>query len=397
MTDQAAKYARKLVNTLKADGDLHDPRLERAFLEIPRHIFLPDTPVEMAYANDAIPIKRDGAGNITSSVSQPAIMAQMIDQLKLESGHNVLEIGTASGYNAALLLHMVGNGGRVTSVELDRDLVELAKDRLQRAQVGGDITVVQNDGAYGYAPRASYDRIIATVGVWDVPPAWERQLKPGGILVTPIWLEAMQVSAAFKLQTDGTLISDDNRPCWFVRLRGADAGPVITARVGNTSLEMISTEAHKIDGAALLWLMNDWSENNTLDMPMKYSSLFGGLLPYLTQHTPQDCVLAYYSINDETKPYGLSGTGFALLLQGSACFVSFNQRGESVCFGSSDAFILMQDGLTAWRQAGEPGIDRLRLRLIPKDNRTMDVQNGRLFTRSYHYLQVWFADKTDAL
>lgn len=383
-------FAQQLVETLKSDGDLHDPRLERAFLETPRHIFLPDVPLETAYANEAIPIKRDGAGNVISAVSQPAIMAHMLEQLRLERGHNVLEIGAASGYNAALILHMVGDTGRMTTVEIDPDLVEIAKDRLQRARIGGDVTVVQVDGAQGYAPRASYDRIIATVGVWDVPSAWQRQLKPNGILVTPIWLESMQVSAAFHPHIDGTLYSDDNRPCWFVRLRGADAGPSVTTRVGNTSLELLSTNARKIDGAALLWLMNDWAENNTLDMPMKYGRLFGGFLPYLSIHTPPEGVLTYFSISDDTKPYGLTASGFALIMRGSACFVPFSERGTSHCFGSSDSFILLQEALTAWRHAGEPGIEKLRLRLIPKDTRTIATPSGKLFTRHHHYLQAWF-------
>ena len=394
MQNRADELARQLVDTLKADDDLRDPRIERAFLQTPRHIFLPDVPLETAYANEALPIKRDVGGNVISAVSQPSIMAQMMAQLQLENGHNVLEIGTASGYNAALLSNIVGDDGRVTSVEIDPDLVDLAKDRLQRAHVGGDITVVQGDGAQGYAPRASYDRIVATVGVWDIPAAWERQLKPFGILVVPLWLEAMQVSAAFQIQIDGSLVSDDNRPCWFVRLRGADAGPVIAVRVGNTSLELLSSDASKLDSARLLWLMNDWQENNFLDMPIGFSKLFGGFLPYLTLHKPQDTTLAYYSIDDDTKPYGIVGSGFALFTQGSACFVPFDQNGMSQCFGSSDAFILMQEGLTEWRNAGEPGIDRLHLRLIPKDGRTMDVKLGKLFSRRYHYVQAWFADSS---
>ncbi|MDX2163689.1 MAG: hypothetical protein SF162_20400 [bacterium] len=389
-SQRAEQLAAALVAALKAADDLHDPRIEQALLRVPRHVFLPELPLEQAYANDAIPLKRDSAGNVTSSVSQPAMIVQMLEQLALEPGQNVLEIGTATGYNAALMQYLVGDAGRVTSVELELDLIERAQRSLQRVQMNGDVTVVQADGANGYAPRAAYDRIIATAGVWDVPPAWERQLKPKGILVTPIWLEAVQVSAAFRFDEDGTLISDHNLPCWFVRMRGGEAGPELTARVGNSSLELISTEIRRIDGAALQSLMEDWVEINYLDMPLQFWKLFGGFLPYLTLNTPPDATLAYFGVNDETAPFGIKGAGFALLMSGSACFISFTEGGGAHCFGSADAFLTAQDFLNQWRTGGEPGIEGLRMRLLPPGERFTPPRQGKLFPRRHHTLHAWY-------
>ncbi|MFN8530350.1 MAG: rRNA adenine N-6-methyltransferase family protein [Anaerolineae bacterium] len=385
----AHTLAVKLVETIKAQDDLHDPRVEQAFLAIPRHEFIPEVSLEEAYANDAIPIKRDRTGNIISSVSQPSIIAQMLEQLQVQPGMNVLEIGTATGYNAALIRYLVGNTGRVTSLELDYDLIERAQRSLQGVQMNGDVTIVQGDGAAGYAPRASYDRIIATASVWDVPPAWERQLKRNGRLVTPIWLDALQISAAFQFDAAGSLVSHDNLPCWFVRLRGLDAGPGLSTYVGGTMLELVTTEKHRLDGAALQYLMQDYAELNYLDMPMRFGRLIGGFLPHLTLNASPEHALAYYVVDDDAAPYGIRGAGFALIMPGSACFIPFNEGGAARCFGSADAFITVQEKLQAWRDAGEPGMERLRLRLSsPSD--TTPHPGGKVFARRYHTLHAWF-------
>lgn len=388
--DRAHTLAVNMVEALKTQDDLHDPRVEQAFLSVPRHEFVPDVPIEEAYADESIPIKRDRSGAVVSSISQPSMIAQMLEQLDVQTGMNILEIGTATGYNAALMEMLVGKTGRVTSVELDPDLIERAERSLQNVQMRGDITVVQGDGAAGYAPRASYDRIIATASVWDVPSAWERQLKRTGRLVTPIWLEALQISAAFHFDADGSLISDHNLPCWFVRLRGLDAGPGLNTRVGNTPLELVTSETHRLDGAALQYLMEDYAEINYLDMPMKFGRLIGGFLPHLTLNTSEDHTLAYYVVEGDSAPYGIRGSGFAVVMPGSACFIPFNEGGAARCFGAADAFLIVQDGLQAWRDQGEPGMDRLRLRLTAPTNTTPHPA-GRAFPRRYHTLHAWFA------
>src|SRR5690606_28787823 len=110
--------------------------------------------------------------------------------------------------------------GNVTSLDIDNEMVQLAQKNLQRAGYGSIVRVVAADGALGYAPRASYDRIIATVGVWNIPAAWVKQLKPRGLIIAPLWLDSIQVSGSFQLQSDNSLLSQDNLPCGFIRLRG---------------------------------------------------------------------------------------------------------------------------------------------------------------------------------
>lgn len=151
----------------------------------------PDAWLQAAYANlhvatqvdDGHPDEHGRGWELTSSASQPAIVAEMLAALRVEPGMRVLEIGTGTGYNAALLAHRVG-ADNVTSVEVDAALAERARHRLA-AEGYGDVTVATIDGVHGWPVDAPYDRVIATVAVHDIPPAWVAQTRPGGEVLLP--------------------------------------------------------------------------------------------------------------------------------------------------------------------------------------------------------------------
>ncbi len=389
--NDALAYRQALVETLKQKGELPEPAAEAAFAAVPRHVFLPDLPLEQVYADEAIPIKRDSDGTILSSSSQPSMMAIMLRQLRLNKGDNVLEIGTGTGYNAAIMQHIVGEEGSVTTVELDKELAAQARVNLQRVAIGYKVTVVDADGAMGYAPRASYDRIIATAATWDVPPAWVRQLKPDGILVAPIWLEGLQLSAAFTLQPDGTLYSPRNIPCGFIALRGLASGPSVHRRVRGSALTLTASEAPRIDGAAIHALISDDAEISHLGTSMSAGEYWNGFLPYMTLNSPPDYIFALYSVMENQQVNGLEGYGFALIAPGSACFVSYHDSGVVHCFGGADAFLALRDSFDAWEQAGRPGSAHLRLQLLPikAAQPIPDRPNAHLFIRQYNSLLAW--------
>ncbi|PZS26737.1 MAG: hypothetical protein DLM61_17815 [Pseudonocardiales bacterium] len=139
---------------------------------------------------------------ITSSASQPNVVALMLNALDAATGMRVLEIGTATGYNAALLAHRLGSQN-VTSVEIDPDLAEHARRAL--ATTGYPVTVITADGTQGYPPHAPYDRIMSTAAVQQVPYPWVAQTHPGGKILTP-WGTPYHngALASFTVNRDGT-------------------------------------------------------------------------------------------------------------------------------------------------------------------------------------------------
>ncbi len=187
-------------------------------LAVPRHRFIPEAPLRVAYADDVFVTKRNHEGDALSSVSQPSIVAEMLEQLGVAPGHRVLEIGAGTGYNAALLDTLVGPEGSVTTVDLDADTAERARAALDA--IGHErVRVVQADGEAGCADAAPYDRIIVTVGAWDLPPAWWDQLVEGGRLVAPLQIRGSEHSVAFDY-TGGVLRSRSIIACGFMPMRG---------------------------------------------------------------------------------------------------------------------------------------------------------------------------------
>src|ERR1700720_96615 len=187
---------------------------------VPRHLFLPGQPPQAAYRDDAIVTKRDEAGQPISSSSQPGMMAIMLAQLDLAPGHRVLEIGAGTGYNAALMSHIVGPSGQVTSVDIDPELVVSAREHLARAGFG-EVTVVCADGAGGDPEHAPYDRIIATVGVSDLAPAWLRRAGPRARSGVRWDVRGTRLPIALDRAARGRWASRSLAPCGFMRMRGS--------------------------------------------------------------------------------------------------------------------------------------------------------------------------------
>src|SRR3984893_11957908 len=130
--EDASRIHALLIDELAAAGAVRSPTVEAALRAVPRHLFLPDVPLEEVYRDQAIVTKRVDGIRVSSS-SQPAIMAIMLEQLDVRPGQRVLEIGAGTGYNAALLAHLVGPTGRVVTVDIDDDIVAAARQHLDAA------------------------------------------------------------------------------------------------------------------------------------------------------------------------------------------------------------------------------------------------------------------------
>ncbi|EHK87213.1 protein-L-isoaspartate carboxylmethyltransferase [Saccharomonospora azurea SZMC 14600] len=170
------------------------------------------TPLAAVYDNVSLLTQLDEGGTATSSSTTPSLMALMLERLDVHPGHRVLEIGTGTGYNAALLCHELGDHS-VTSIDIDPSLVEQARTRL--AEVGYGPRLVVGDGALGEPSAAPYDRIIATCGLPRVPATWLDQVRPGGIILVNLGFALARLTVS----DDGTASGRFTDYAAFMRLR----------------------------------------------------------------------------------------------------------------------------------------------------------------------------------
>ncbi|GAA1577502.1 hypothetical protein GCM10009789_33760 [Kribbella sancticallisti] len=239
-----------MADLLVTQGVIHDHRVEAAFRSVARHVFVPNVSLEVAYTDDVVLMKTNESGVAISTVSQPTVVALMLEQAGIEPGHRVLEIGSG-GYNAALLKELVGPDGEVTTIDIDADVTDRARRRLVAAGYP-EVQVVQTDGEFGWPESAPYDRVVVTVTAWDIAPAWLEQLAEGGRIVVPLRMRSQTRSIAFDL-VDGVLRSRSMAVCGFVSMQGAGANyerflPVHGDKVSLSFDEDQLDEPHPLNG-----------------------------------------------------------------------------------------------------------------------------------------------------
>jgi protein-L-isoaspartate(D-aspartate) O-methyltransferase len=247
---EASELRARMIDQLGGALAMSEP-VERALRALPREAFLPGTELDRVYSGMVVPTKWDAGGMPTSSSSEVGVMAVMADQLALADGQRVLEIGSGTGYNAALLASIVGQRGRVTTVELDADLAESAREHLARA--GFDrVDVRVADGWLGWPEAAPYDRIELTASSSDVSPRWVEQLADDGRLVLPLrTLAGSQTLVAFR-KSGATLHSTSLRPGAFMALRGTNVASEEVITAGDYEFELAAVSAGAVRTATAL-------------------------------------------------------------------------------------------------------------------------------------------------
>lgn len=193
---------------------IHDERVLKAMLEVPRHEFVPLAFQPEAYNDRPLAI---GDGQ---TISQPYMVAAMTAAAQVEPGDKVLEIGTGSGYQTAILAQL---GAKVITMERIPRLAESAQNRLQRLGYSG-FFVVPEDGSEGYPAGAPYAAILVTAAAPEVPPALLSQLEQGGRLVIPVGTLRLQTLQVVCRQGDSFSVRNLD-PCQFVPLVGRQAWP----------------------------------------------------------------------------------------------------------------------------------------------------------------------------
>ncbi len=204
---------RRLVETLQDKG-IRDLSVLRAFDQVPRHAFVPPSVRGRAYEDSALPI---GAGQ---TISQPWVHARALEQMLLTGKERVLEIGTGSAYQTALLAQLAA---QVFSVERVPSLLDRARQLLSQLSIS-NVSVSLGDGTLGWREYAPYDAIVVSAGAPKVPPALEEQLAEGGRLLIPVGAKDEQTLALFT-KRGNQLERRDIAPVRFVPLIGAGGWP----------------------------------------------------------------------------------------------------------------------------------------------------------------------------
>ncbi len=248
---EAGRLREGLVDYIRGRGTFRTPQVEHAFRTVPRHLFLPGVDLAEAYAPRPVVTKRAENGTAISSASSPNLVADMLELLNAAPGHRVLEIGAATGINAALLAELVGPQGQVITIEIDDDLAAGARTALTTAGYP-QVEVICGDGALGHPAAAPYDRIIVTAGAWDIPTTWWQQLAPGGRLVVPVRLHGSGLTRVLPLDRTNTdhMVATTALVSGFVPMRGADAHPEDVVRLAEDVVLAVDT-ADDPDTAAL--------------------------------------------------------------------------------------------------------------------------------------------------
>lgn len=210
-----------MVERLVLEGYITSDKVRRAFLKVPREEFVPGRLRRYAYIDQPLPI---GYGQ---TISAPHMVAMMTERLNPDVGHVVLEVGTGSGYQAAILAEIVApdgvdrsRWGHVYTIERIPELAEFARRNLERTGYSDRVTVIVGDGSAGYSKAAPFDRIIVTAAAPDIPVPLLEQLKDGGRMVIPVGSRSLQRLYVVEKDERGRVTIMRDTYCVFVPLLG---------------------------------------------------------------------------------------------------------------------------------------------------------------------------------
>lgn len=399
---EANTLHQRLVNHLLADKVITSESVEAAFRAVPRHPFVPNQPLDVVYTDAPIVTKRRDDGVPISSSSQPAAMAIMLQQLEVRRGDRILEIGAGTGYNAALLAHLAGPDGQVTSIDIDADLVDAARSHLAAAMIrdSAPVEIVQADGGHGWPNAAPYDRIILTVGAWDIVPAWIDQLAVNGRILVPLWLRGAQRTVAFGREDDH-LKSRSVTSCAFMRLRGAFAGPegFVPIGVGDEVITITTDDRTGLDPEAVASaLAHPGKELATSVVLDGGRAAWSGLGLWIALRDERFCSLsaervttAMPSIAAEFQwTAGLMSPASLALLMPTDEPDDTGQLGLGVRQYGTDGSLAtaLVDHVNTWDAANRPGDDGLQITVYPMAHGQPVPSDGTIVTRRWHQFVI---------
>ena len=364
--DAAGHLRHRLVEDLVSQRAIRSQPIRQAFEEVPRHLFVPRVDIATAYSNKPIFVRWD-AGIPISSSSEPRMMAIMMEQLGVEPGSRVLEIGAGTGYNAAILANVAGDEGSVITVDIDQDIVDEAAGNLARTGYS-NVKAICGDGFVGFPEEQPYDRIAVTVGAYDVSPHWVDQLREGGVIVVPLWFRGFCLSVALE-KRDDELVGLSATPCLFIPMRGTwqpSEGYFPIGDPPDAFLQM-TIGLERDDQAyrrALRHLFNQEATlhdaGRSLEGQFHTQNIFSGLYMFLTVHPKMFSVFSA----SLSSPFRGFGYGLIDLDRMSAAVISDADTEHVVVYGNDAAFGQMVDLLDRWDRLGHPTVSDLQVRAL---------------------------------
>jgi protein-L-isoaspartate(D-aspartate) O-methyltransferase len=293
-----------------------------------------DAWLRAAYSNDVIVTQLDERGSFTSSCSMPFMVFLMLDALDLEPGMSVLEIGTGTGWTAALTRAF---GAKVVSIEVDKDLSRAARKNLRIVGMG-DVRVITKDGVGGYQLSAPYDRVHVTCSVHSVPYAWVDQTKVGGVLVVPI-RTPLNSGGIVRLTVgaDGSACGPFIHTAAFMWLRAQAFMPPDQPDDFDTTAEQSHMNIHE-------------------------SHLFDSDAMFVTGHLVPNCMM-FTDENDE-------GNIERIWLHGNDSWASIDGSGGILQLGPRRLWDEVVSAHDTWVSWGKPGITQLGL-TVERDRQSL--------------------------
>ncbi len=368
---EAARRHEGLVARLR-ESAAASQRIVDAFARVPRHLFLPDVPLDAAYTDDAI-VTHDEGGVPTSSSSQPSLMARMLEQLDVGPGDRVLEIGSGTGYNAALMAQL---GAAVTTVELQPEVAAAARKHLRVAGIDvagepaasvepGSVLVLTADGAA--PPGGPYDRVIVTAGCWSLPAAVVDSLVEGGVIVAPLRVNGVEL--VLGLRRAGQVLHGGGAiPCGFMPMRGGDQRPW-RWRLGGGGVATADADLGVEGRGAVDRLLA--APGRQVDDPLALREAEHALGAILWLGLQGDPLLALVLPGEGGRPpwtVGLNVLPASLLVLELA--PGYGTVAGARLHGGEAALRTCLAGMAAWRAAGSPGPAALELTVDRDRDRT---------------------------
>jgi protein-L-isoaspartate(D-aspartate) O-methyltransferase len=370
--ESAEKYQRQLLEQAKAiyyETPLSEAT-QKAYLETPRHQFVRryrqwgvkessevnennlDEHLATLYADRALVLFGEDDNDIPSTISQPSFVLRMLDMLQLEPGQNVFELGTGSGWNAALMGNLVAPEGSVYSLELIPEVARTASVTMDALGIK-NVNVINADGGDGYPEGAPYDRAIFTAGAYDLPHPFFERIKEDGLLLIVIKNEGGGDTLFLLRKTHGYFESIDSMPCGFVQMRGKyqleNLKPIQHEELPEWS-ELGNNLIHK----RRFW----WGGKGKWDFPWRTL----GVRSFLGITEP-----SFHAFKTETKNEGTRDEHYFGLWDPQQKSLVIAKDDWLSSYGSSAAEERLLKAVEGWVQLGMPSAASFSLKVYPID------------------------------